>query len=64
MAHSNGKATTVADWIALDDVPEAFGIKKDPGWLRRRWRRDPGAPRPSKVSNGVYTVRRAHEGKR
>lgn len=47
------------EWIALEDVPEEYGIKRSAEWLRDKWRRQVGAPRPSKVANGVYSVRRA-----
>ena len=45
------------EWINLDDVPDEYQIAKTPGWLRDRWLRKPGAPRPAKIANGTYTVK-------
>jgi hypothetical protein len=45
------------EWLDLDDVPDRFGISKSASWLRERWHRKVGAPRPSTVANATHTVR-------
>ena len=48
-----------SEWINLDDVPDEYQIAKTPGWLRDRWLRETGAPRPHRICQGTYTVKRA-----
>ena len=59
-AYDNWAATDgAAGRINLDDVPAEYQIAKTPEWLRDRWRREPGAPRPHRICQGTYNVKRA-----